>query len=209
MAAAVNRGPRRGIAAADGGGWPQVHGKTRCRKTRCRETRCTWEVIIGGEVLEELCLHHVAEPDPSARSAWTTMLCISSPPMLSPSKQILESLVASDGVAEADPAGVVVEHLEHLDVLAGPFSFTLPVDHNGEELGEVVAIAIQTIFLSSSVLASKPRERTAVLSSRMGRCHNPMHTPVSSPVWLRQALWVVGDVVPSVVATIGCGGWWG
>ena len=72
-----------------------------------------------------------------------------------------------------------VEHLEH----AGPFSSTLPVDHNGEELGEVVAIAIQTIFLSSSVLsssvlASKPRERTAVLSSRMSTIDQPIRSLV-------------------------------
>ena len=47
------------------------------------------------------------------------------------------------------------------------------------------------------------------LKQPKGRCHNPMHTPVSSPVWLRQALWMVGDVGPGVVATLGCGGWWG
>ena len=52
-------------------------------------------------------------------------------------------------------------------VLAGSFSSTLPVDHHSKELGEVVAIAIQTIFSSSSVLSSKQRECTAALSSRM------------------------------------------
>ena len=47
----------------------------------------------------------------------------------------------------SNPGGVLVDQLEHLDVLAGSFSFTLPVGHHSEELGEVGAVRYRTNHL--------------------------------------------------------------
>ena len=82
----------------------------------------------------------------------------------------LSELCHAGEVAEGDPGGVVVEQLGHLDVLAGPFSSTSPViiaRGSAKSVPLPLPSMSETIFLSSSSLTPKPRERMAALSSRV------------------------------------------
>merc|ERR1740130_86342 len=106
------------------------------------------EVVIGGEVLEEVALglHDAVElVNVDLAGAITVSLCDHVLHLLV--IDVLSELLSHAGkVAEGDPGGVVViEQLEDLlDVLAG-ILLTHLAGHHGEELGEVdgaVAIAI-------------------------------------------------------------------
>ena len=95
MAVAVSRGPRRRVGRRTVVGLEHhEHGKASLEGAsdhvlEVPVSRCPWEVIIGGEVLEELGLHQVAEPEPS-RHGQPGRSCLASRRRRKLRKQILE-----------------------------------------------------------------------------------------------------------------------